>query len=118
MTKNFLAGAALMTAATMLAAPAARAGSDEANLVSRARIVVDDLKTDQEFGNARSLLRRARGVLIVPQLIKGGFFVAARVGPAFCWRAPPPAGATRPSIRWVRPRSGCRSACSRPRSSC
>ncbi len=80
MTKNFLAGAALMTAATMLAAPAARAGSDEANLVSRARIVVDDLKTDQEFGNARSLLRRARGVLIVPQLIKGGFFVGGEGG--------------------------------------
>jgi len=79
MRNAVLAGAAMMIAAT-LAAPAARAASDEGTLVSRARIVVDDLKTDQEFGNARSLLHRARAVLIVPQLVKGGFFFGGEGG--------------------------------------
>jgi len=61
-------------------APAARAASEQENLVERARIAVDDLKTDKEFGNALDLLRRARGVVIVPSLIKGGFFIGGEGG--------------------------------------
>ncbi len=61
-------------------APAARAASEAANLVDRARITVQDLKHDKEFGNARELLRHAKGVLIVPSLVKGGFFFGAEGG--------------------------------------
>ena len=69
-----------VVALTMLATPAAQAASDAANLVERARITVDDLKKDPAFGNARDLMRRAKGVLIVPELIKGGFFLGGEGG--------------------------------------
>ncbi|HUK58062.1 MAG TPA: lipid-binding SYLF domain-containing protein [Stellaceae bacterium] len=64
----------------LMLAPAARAASDQSNLVEEARITVDNLKKDQEFGSALSLMRRARAVLIVPALLKGGFFVGGEGG--------------------------------------
>ncbi|WP_049974336.1 lipid-binding SYLF domain-containing protein [Azospirillum sp. B4] len=74
-------GAMTATAPHALAA-AATHGTDQSNLVERARVTVDDLRKDKEFGNARDLMRRAKGVLIVPQLIKGGFFVGGEGGDA------------------------------------
>jgi lipid-binding SYLF domain-containing protein len=71
---------AAILALVLLQAPAARAGSDQENLVERARITVDDLKKDKEFGNALALIKHAKGVLIVPSLIKGGFFVGGEGG--------------------------------------
>jgi lipid-binding SYLF domain-containing protein len=79
MRKMFLAAAAAAVTFAQFAAPAARA-SDEQNLVEKAKIAVDDLKKDKEFGNARDLLQHARGVLIVPNLVKGGFFVGGEGG--------------------------------------
>ncbi len=73
-TAAALAGAILFGATTALAA------SDQSNLVDRARITIDDLKKDKEFGNARELMQRAKGVMIVPSLIKGGFFVGGEGG--------------------------------------
>jgi SH3 domain-containing YSC84-like protein 1 len=61
-------------------APLAQAATDQQNLVERARITVDDLTRDKEFGNAPQLLRRARAILIVPRLYKGGFFVGGEGG--------------------------------------
>jgi lipid-binding SYLF domain-containing protein len=58
----------------------ARAASDQQNLVDEARITLDHLKTDQEFGNASDLLKRAQGVLIVPNLVKAGFFLGGEGG--------------------------------------
>jgi lipid-binding SYLF domain-containing protein len=58
----------------------ARAASDQQNLVDEARITVDHLKSDKEFGNARQLLARARAVLIVPNLVKAGFFLGGEGG--------------------------------------
>jgi|SRR5580658_1492984 lipid-binding SYLF domain-containing protein len=63
-----------------LSAPPALAGTDQQNLVDRARIAVDDLKADREFGNARDLLKQAKGVMIVPTLVKGGFFFGGEGG--------------------------------------
>jgi lipid-binding SYLF domain-containing protein len=63
-----------------LAAPLARAATDEQDLVDRARIVLDDVKSDKEFGNASHLLKRASAVLIVPSLFKGGFFIGGEGG--------------------------------------
>src|SRR6185437_11154251 len=71
---------AAIVALAVTFAPKAYAQSDQANLVDRARITIDDLKTDKEFGNARDLLRRAKAVLIVPSLVKGGFFVGGEGG--------------------------------------
>ncbi len=67
-------------ALVLMLAPAARAASDQENLVDEARITIDNLKKDQEFGDARALMRKARAVLIVPALLKGGFFVGGEGG--------------------------------------
>jgi len=52
--------------------------------VDRAQLVIGDLRQDKEYGNARDLLHRARAVLIVPRLYKGGFLSAARAATACC----------------------------------
>ncbi|MDE1146149.1 MAG: lipid-binding SYLF domain-containing protein [Azospirillaceae bacterium] len=76
-----LFGTMTATAPHALAAATAH-GTDQSNLVERARVTVDDLRKDKEFGNARELMKHAKGVLIVPQLIKGGFFVGGEGGDA------------------------------------
>ncbi|HVJ52846.1 MAG TPA: lipid-binding SYLF domain-containing protein [Aliidongia sp.] len=79
MRKTILMAALAIAAFAQFAAPAARA-SDQQNLVEKSKLVIDDMKRDKEFGNARELLQRARGVLIVPSLVKGGFFVGGEGG--------------------------------------
>jgi lipid-binding SYLF domain-containing protein len=71
-----------MALAMLIAAPTAWAASDQQQLVNRARITIDDVRKDKEFGNAPELLRRAIAVMIVPQLVKGGFFVGGEGGDA------------------------------------
>lgn len=75
-------GVALLALLLGLAAPLARAASDQQNLVERARITVDDLRKDREFGNSIDLIKNAKGVMIVPSLIKGGFFFGGEGGDA------------------------------------
>ena len=75
-----LAAAALLSAG--FGAAPALAQTDEQDLIAKARITVDHLRTDKEFGNARDLLHRARAVVIVPSLVKGGFFVGGEGGDA------------------------------------
>src|SRR5580692_5899658 len=65
---------------TFMMPVAASAASDQQNLVDEARITLDHLKTDREFGNAAELLRKARAVLIVPTLVKAGFFLGGEGG--------------------------------------
>lgn len=77
---KFLSGTALL-AATVLAAPgAALAQSSQQVTVDGARKVLNDLRHDKAFGNAAQLIGRARGVFIVPKLIKGGFIVGGEGG--------------------------------------
>ena len=64
----------------LFAAPLAQAATDQQNLVERARMTIDDLKKDREFGNARDLLKNAKGVMIIPKLVKGGFFFGGEGG--------------------------------------
>ena len=59
---------------------AANAATDQQNLVDEARITLDHLRTDKEFGNAPELLRKARAVLIVSTLVKAGFFLGGEGG--------------------------------------
>lgn len=70
----------VLMAAALFAPPLARAASDPQNLVDQARITLDDVKRDKEFGNAQELLRHSKAVLIVPSLFKGGFFVGGEGG--------------------------------------
>jgi len=64
----------------VLGAPPAHAQTDQQATVDRAQIVVGDLHRDKAFGTARDLMHRARAVMIVPRLTKGGFFVGGEGG--------------------------------------
>jgi lipid-binding SYLF domain-containing protein len=54
--------------------------SDQTALLAHASRTVDDMRADGTFGPSRDLLRRARAVLIVPTLVKGGFMFGAEGG--------------------------------------
>jgi lipid-binding SYLF domain-containing protein len=71
---------ALALAASLVAN--ARAASDQQQLVDAAFLTVENLQSSQDPGaaKARELIHQARAVLIVPQLVKGGFFVGAQGG--------------------------------------
>jgi lipid-binding SYLF domain-containing protein len=59
---------------------AAQAATDQQNLIDESRITLDHLQHDQSFGNAKELLQHARAVLIVPNLVKAGFFFGGEGG--------------------------------------
>jgi len=73
-----LGAAALGTLATraVMAAPT----SDQIELVQKANTVLDEARHDPQFGNATELFKTARGVMVVPSLVKGGFFVGGEGG--------------------------------------
>lgn len=56
------------------------ARADQMSLLSSSEATVDNMKRDATFGPSRDLLRRARAVLIVPQLVKGGFIFGGEGG--------------------------------------
>jgi lipid-binding SYLF domain-containing protein len=61
-----------------LAAPT----SEQIELVQRSNVVLNEARHDPQFGDAPNLFARARGVMVVPQLVKGGFFVGGEGGNA------------------------------------
>src|ERR1700733_11495263 len=79
-TRARLFGTAALLAVTVFAAPMARAQTSPQVTVDGAREVLADLRHDKAFGNAEQLLRQAKAVLIVPRLVKGGFFVGGEGG--------------------------------------
>lgn len=54
--------------------------SEQQQLLERARLTVEDMRTDPAFGSSPDLLKRARAVFVVPQLTKGAFVVGAEGG--------------------------------------
>lgn len=72
--------AALFAALALAPVAGARAQADQQLTVDRATKTVGDLRHDKAFGNAHQLLGRARAVLIVPRLFKGGFIVGGEGG--------------------------------------
>ena len=69
-------------AALMAAAPLAQAASEQQQAVNDATNVIEHIHSGREpiASGARDLLHRARAVLIVPQLVKGGFIFGAQGG--------------------------------------
>jgi lipid-binding SYLF domain-containing protein len=65
---------------SLLPMQAALATTDQEAVVDRARLTVQDLERDPAFGSAKDLLHHARAILIVPQLLKAGFFVGGEGG--------------------------------------
>jgi lipid-binding SYLF domain-containing protein len=80
--KLSMLGAALAFAALFLfgnSTPFA-ATSDQTDLLNRATTTAQHMKQDPAFGAARNMLANAKGVLIVPSLVKGGFIFGAEGG--------------------------------------
>lgn len=71
---------AILLVAPLLAAPAAHAQSGTQVVIDGARKTLADLRHDKAFGTAAQAMRRARAVMIVPRLIKGGFIVGGEGG--------------------------------------
>src|SRR5215469_18287790 len=74
--------AAMIVAFGVLAASAGStpARADQQGVLDHAVATVSDMRVDPTFGPSRSLLRSARAILIVPQLIKGGFIFGGEGG--------------------------------------
>ncbi len=60
-------------------APAEAASSSE-ELVVKARFVLEGLKTDPNFASFRRSMKQAKGVLVVPSMLKAGFILGGRGG--------------------------------------
>lgn len=80
MFKTLLAAA--VTSAFLLGLGAAPAGAQNkaSNLVERARLTIEDFAIDDTMKPMRDLIKRARGVVIVPALVRGGFIVGGAGG--------------------------------------
>lgn len=89
--KRFAAAAALSLAVMAGAAVA----SDETALIANATNTVQHMRHDKTFGPSLDLLHRARAVMIVPGLVKGGFFFGGEGGNGVLLR--------REGTRWSNP---------------
>lgn len=70
----------LASALILLPISGARAEGEQQRLVDRARIVVDEFLADPNFQRMRVYVQNAFAVLIVPDLLKGGFVLGAEYG--------------------------------------
>ncbi len=77
---SFLPLFSLPAPAAQTTAGAVRPASAAADLVEQARLTLEDLRKDREFGSSRDLIRHAKAVLIIPTLIKGGFLLGGEGG--------------------------------------
>lgn len=75
---GILSGLTLGIGLMLGAVPAPAA--DQMAVLNQAAITVDRMRSDPTFGPSRDLVDRARAILIVPQLIKGGFIFGAEGG--------------------------------------
>jgi lipid-binding SYLF domain-containing protein len=64
---------------TAMAVPA-MAATEQQQVIDRARITIEDMQKDKAFGTSKDLVRKARAIMIVPRLYKGGFFVGGEGG--------------------------------------
>ena len=71
---------AAVTVALIASPIVAHAQTEERELVARANITLEAARHDPQFGNAANLMKSARAVMVIPQLIKGGFFVGGEGG--------------------------------------
>jgi len=82
MSKTSKLGAAVVASFVfaLSGASAAPQHSDQSILVDQAERTVDHMRGGPAFGPARDMLNRARAVLIIPSLVKGGFIFGAEGG--------------------------------------
>ena len=75
--QTLFAAAALAAAAFV---PVSASASDQGAVLEGAATTIANLQHDPAFSTAQKMLRRARAVLIIPSLVKGGFFVGGEGG--------------------------------------
>jgi lipid-binding SYLF domain-containing protein len=76
-------GVAALAAGVWMAGPGVAAAQDAAEaqaLVDKARLTVDAFRADPNMRAMRDLVARARGVLVVPQLLKAGLIIGGEGG--------------------------------------
>jgi lipid-binding SYLF domain-containing protein len=59
---------------------AARAAAEQAELIRRANATMEGSMHDPQFGNSNELFQTCKAVMVVPQLVKGGFFFGGEGG--------------------------------------
>jgi len=74
----FFLSAALMC--TLVAPASADDKQEAAQLVEKSQMTLRSFTTDSSMGAFRDLIKEARGVLVIPQLLKGAFVVGASGG--------------------------------------
>ena len=80
MLKQLVKLASASALAAMVMALPARADSDRAELLHDANRVVNHMRHDPAFSEARRMVDGARAIYIVPKLVKGGFIFGAEGG--------------------------------------
>lgn len=72
--------AAVLTGFIATQAQPARAQSDQQQIVDRAALAAQDMLNDRNGTDAQSVLRRARAVMICPQIFRAGFLLGGQGG--------------------------------------
>jgi SH3 domain-containing YSC84-like protein 1 len=80
LTRRSLMLAGLAAPAAAIGARAALALTQQQEVLDKARISFDKLITSVEFGELPGYMKSAKGVLIFPELYKGGFILGAEGG--------------------------------------
>src|SRR4051794_41901725 len=71
----------LVLAAVLALLPlAARAQTEQQTLVDRATLAVQEMLGENPQSDARSLMRRAKGVMVCPRVFKAGFILGGQGG--------------------------------------
>jgi SH3 domain-containing YSC84-like protein 1 len=79
--RRILCAVFLVTLAWQAAPARAAETSEQQKVVDAARTALEQLRTDNAMGeSARNLIHKARAVLIVPRLVKAGFFLGGHGG--------------------------------------
>lgn len=78
-SRRFVLTTALLCG-TATAVPSAQAAQSYQSMIDRATAALEDMRHDNQFGSSGELIGRARAVMVVPQLVKGGFIFGAEGG--------------------------------------
>ncbi|MBV8166046.1 MAG: lipid-binding SYLF domain-containing protein, partial [Alphaproteobacteria bacterium] len=72
--------ALMAVAAALLLGGPAFAAPDQQEIIDRSKATLEAMRGDSSFGTAPDLLKRAKAVMIVPSLYKGGFLFGGEGG--------------------------------------
>jgi SH3 domain-containing YSC84-like protein 1 len=70
-----LSATALLASGSLLLAPNAALAAEDQNLIDSARITVERFTSDNQMADLRRKLAQAKGVFVVPQLLKASFII-------------------------------------------